>query len=377
MKIAVMMRAMDQDSGFHMYVDGLLEAMLSFEPSITFLLLYRTTKYFGRFKSFSNAREILLKSRNKLFWDQVLVPFAARKYKADIIFNPKFTVPIFSHRPVIMGLQEPAWYVCPEYYEKFDVLYQKFMLPIYIRKASHFLPMANWVVEENRKYLNHHFQNSTITYPGVHKSHKPVTDQIVLSEFRKRYQLPEKFILSMTRVTNPGMENSKKWNPSQNPDTILKSFMLCRDKIPHHLVMAGKHVREYFLDNRYTNSDFEKVHFVNFVPFNEIQNLYSLASLIVIPVFYESFSFTLLGAMACGCPAVVSTTGAFQEVVGDGALYADPYSPEDFASKIEILLNNDELRNRLIKNSFERASYYTWENAAKKTLEAIKNVVNK
>lgn len=371
MKIAIMMRSMDQDSGFFMYVDGLINALLELKDDNTYLLLYRTPKWFGRFSSHEKATEILLKSPHKFIWDQVLAPYAAWKHGADIIFNPKFTVPMISHCPVAMGLQEPAWYVVPEFYEKFDVYYQKKMLPIYMKKASHFFAMAKWVVNENRKYIKLPFDNTTVTYPGVCKKHQPVTDLTVLDEFRIKYHLPEKFILSMTRVDNPGMDKSNKWNPSQNPDTILKSFILCRDKVPHHLVMAGRKVKDYFLDNGYDEECFHRVHFVNFIPFDEIQYIYSLSDLIVLPVYYESFSFTLLGAMACGCPAVVSTTGAFKEIVGDGALYADPYSPEDFAIKVLNALTDHNLRTKLRNRGLELAKGYTWENAARQTLDGI------
>ncbi|HEX9739663.1 MAG TPA: glycosyltransferase, partial [Ignavibacteriaceae bacterium] len=317
MKIAIMMRAIDQDSGFHLYLDGLVKTFLKLEiPDVSFLLLYRTTKYLGRFSTYKNATEILIKAPHKILWDQLVVPYTAWKYKTDVIFNPKFTVPLISHCPVVMGLQEPAWWAWSEHYEKVDVLYQKLMLPIYARKASHFFPMAQWVIDENRKYIKLPFDNATVTNPGVHEHLKPVTDKKILEIFRAKYNLPENFILSMTRVDNPGMDHSKKWNPSKNPHTALRAFLLCRDKIPHHLVFSGRNVKEYFLNIGFKEQDFKRVHFINFVPFEEIQNIYSLAGLTVVPSYYESFGFTLLGAIACGCPTVVSTAGACSEVVG-------------------------------------------------------------
>jgi len=371
MKIAIMMRAIDQDSGFHLYVDGLVNALLKLHDNNSYILLYRTNKYFGRFSSYKNVTEILLKAPHKMIWDQFAVPIAAWKFKADIIFNPKITVPFISHCPVTMGLQEPAWWVLPEYYEKLNNSYQKLLLPFYIKKASHLFPMAKWVVEENRNYIKAPFNNVTITYPGVHEHLKPICEKKLLQEFQNKYNLPDKILISLTRVDNPGMDNSNKWNPSQNPHTTLKSFLRCKDKIPHHMVFAGRKVKDYFLDIGFTEKDFERVHFINFVPFNEIQFLYNLADLIILPVYYESFSFTLLGAMACGCPAVVSSTGAFQEVVGDGAIYADPYSPEDFSEKILAVLNDEELKNKLRLISIERAKGYTWENTAKETLKGL------
>ena len=371
-----MMRAIDQDSGFHLYLDGLIEALLKLKlMNTTFLLLYRSEKNFGRFSSYDNAVELLQKAPYKIFWDQMVVPYVAWKNKVDIIFNPKFTVPLISPCPVVMGLQEPAWWAWPEHYEKLDVLYQKIMLPIYARKASHFFPMAKWVVDENRKYINLPFDNYTVTNPGVHKHLVPVKDKVVLDEFKQKYNLPDMFILSMTRVDNPGMDKSKKWNPSKNPLTTLKSFLIIKDKISHHLIFAGRKVKDYFIDLGFKKNDFEKVHFIDFVPFEEIQNIFSLADLIIVPSYYESFGFTLLGAIACGCPAVASNTGACSEVAGDSALYANPNSPEDFANKILMILKNRELKTELKKSALERAKNFSWEKTAKLTVDGIKNVL--
>jgi glycosyltransferase involved in cell wall biosynthesis/putative flippase GtrA len=375
MRIGIMMRAIDQDSGFHLYVDGLVRNLLSLQDNNSYVLFYRTSKYFGRFSSYTNATEILIKAPHKMLWDQIAVPYAAWKNKVDIIFNPKITVPFFSHCPVTMGLQEPAWWVLPQFYEKFNAFYQKALLPLYIRKAAHLFPMAKWVVEENKKYINLSNSSVTVTYPGVHEHLKPVNNQKILENFRKKYNLPNKMIISLTRVDNPGMDSSNKWNPGQNAHTSLRAFLLCKDKISHHMVFAGRNVREYLLYRGFTGKDFDRVHFVNFVPFNELQYFYSLADLITLPIYYESFSFTLLGAMACGCPAVVSTTGAFHEVIGDGALYADPHSPEDFADKIMQVLNNEYLQDELKKKSLKRAQTYTWEKTAQDTLKGLYKAV--
>jgi hypothetical protein len=104
MKIAIMMRAMDQDSGFRYVVDGCVDGMLN----VDFSIRYRSEKYFGRFAFYSNVMERLGRALNKLIWDRLCVPWRAWKERADLIFNPKFSVPLFRHCPSAMGLQEPA-----------------------------------------------------------------------------------------------------------------------------------------------------------------------------------------------------------------------------------------------------------------------------
>ena len=55
MKIAIMMRAMDQDSGHQAIFMGLVENMLRYDTHNTYLLLYRTDKFLGRFSEQPNA----------------------------------------------------------------------------------------------------------------------------------------------------------------------------------------------------------------------------------------------------------------------------------------------------------------------------------
>jgi glycosyltransferase involved in cell wall biosynthesis len=376
MKIAIMMRAMDQDSGFRAYVEGLLDALLRIDKENSYLLLYRTKKWLGRFASFANASEVLLRAPHKLLWDQVAVPYIAWKEGADVIFHPKFSVPLISHCPVAMGLQEPAPWVEPEYYERLDVLYERIMLPLYCRRASHVFPMAKFILEENRKHLGLPFKRATVTYPAPQEHLCPVDDSVTLERFRAAYKLPQRFILSVTRVDHPGLDNSTSFYPGKNPQATLRAFLHCRNSIPHDLVFAGRRVKDFFVHLGFNDGDFERVQFVNFVPFEELPKLYSLADLIVVPPFYEGFGFSLLGAMACGCPAVVSKTGTCPEVVEDSALLADPRDPIDIAEKILSLLTNEDLRQTLKKKALKRAGTFTWEKTARLTLEGLVRVVN-
>jgi glycosyltransferase involved in cell wall biosynthesis len=376
MKIAIMMRPIDQDSGFHAYVDGLVDALLRIDTKNQYLLFYRTAKWLGRFASFKNSREILVRAPNKLLWDQVAVPYHAWRERADVVFNPKFSVPLICSCPTAMGLQEAGMWVEPQYYARWDVVYTRVMWPIYCRRAAHLFPMAKFILDENRKYMGLPLKTATVTYPAPQDHLKPVSDLAGLESFRKTYKLPQRFILSVTRVDHPGLDNSRSFYPGKNPQATLRAFLLCRDKIPHQLVFAGRRVREFFLHLGFQEADFERVHFINFVPFKELAKLYSLADLIVVPPFYEGFGFALLGALACGCPAVVSKTGTCPEVVGNAGLLADPHDPADIAEKILAVTNDENLRQTLRKKGLERAATFTWEKAARLTLDALTGVVD-
>jgi len=365
------MRAMDQDSGFRAYTEGLVENMLMIDKENQYVLFYRTKKHLGRFSSFQNVKEMYLDAPHKFAWDQVAVPYRAWKEQVDIIFNPKFSVPLVSPCPVAMGLQEPAWWTEPEYYEWLDVLYNKTMLPLYCRKSSQIFPMSNFILEENRKYLGLRFDEAIVTHTVPGPQFRPIGDADLLEDIRTRHALPERFIFNPTRVDHPGLDKSGSFFGGKNPDTTLRAFLKCRDNIPHELVFAGRSVLEYFLHLGFREKDFERVRFVGFVSLEDLAGIYNLAELVVIPSFYEGCPATIMQAMACGSPVIASRTGGSPEVGGGATILADPHDPADVAEKMKTVLSDETLKKELKAKGIERASFFNWHRTAKLTLDGL------
>lgn len=80
----------------------------------------------------------------------------------------------------------------------------------------------------------------------------------------------------------------------------------------------------------------------------EMSQLYGAADLFLLPSIEENLPNTLLEAMSSGTPAVAFRVGGVPEVITDqeNGRLVRPGSVEDFASAIEQLLFNDELRGR-------------------------------
>jgi D-inositol-3-phosphate glycosyltransferase len=89
---------------------------------------------------------------------------------------------------------------------------------------------------------------------------------------------------------------------------------------------------------------------------------YSASEVVVVPSHYESFGLVALEAMACGTPVVASETGGLAYLVKDGetGFHVPAVDPTALAEKLQMILKDDPLREKLGKQAGEYAKAYSW-----------------
>lgn len=86
--------------------------------------------------------------------------------------------------------------------------------------------------------------------------------------------------------------------------------------------------------------------------------LYSSCAAFLFPSFQEGFGLPPLEAMACGAPVVASGVTALPEVLGEAALYGDPWRPETFTAPLRRLLEDPGERAVRAAASLARAGEF-------------------
>ena len=99
------------------------------------------------------------------------------------------------------------------------------------------------------------------------------------------------------------------------------------------------------------------------------------ADLFVFASSCENMPGTLLEAMAVGLPIASSARGPMPEVLEDAGVYFDPENPDSIAKAIEQIINDAELRNRIVRRARELAGQYSWERCAYETFAFIANTL--
>lgn len=109
----------------------------------------------------------------------------------------------------------------------------------------------------------------------------------------------------------------------------------------------------------------ENVDFVGSLDQHELSLFYAAADVCAVPSLTESFGLVALEAMACGTPVVATRVGGLQTVVTpESGLLVPPGDAGALADAIALLLDDQELRNRLAAGARGRAGAFTWSRVA-------------
>jgi glycogen(starch) synthase len=107
--------------------------------------------------------------------------------------------------------------------------------------------------------------------------------------------------------------------------------------------------------------------FVGWIGDDVLHSLYRISDLSVVPSIYEPFGLVALEAMASGCPCLVADTGGLREVVPDESvgLRFRSRDPESLGQMAELLLTDEELRDRLVAEASEHVLTFDWADVAR------------
>ncbi len=137
--------------------------------------------------------------------------------------------------------------------------------------------------------------------------------------------------------------------PRKGVDTFVTISEQFKDRDDVKFVWVGE--SEVMLEDALDSEHTGRVLFPGHVPFEEIVGVYSAADVFVFPTRAESYGNVMLEAASCGCPLVVRDIPVYEEWVEDGNHCLKAKDDAEFAAKVRDLIDDEELRGRLIEGA--------------------------
>lgn len=282
------------------------------------------------------------------FWEQLELPFYTH---GDLLFSLCNTGPIFK-RMHIGFLHDAQTFAIPENFSFKFRLWYRLMFWCIAHFSKLVLVNSKFTQTELSDYLNIDSEKFKLCRFGIEHI-KKTEEQTDLTHFN----LPtQPFLLAVSSA-----------NPNKNFSSVIEAIKHLGEKSPP-CVIVGQMNQKHF-----SQVDFEsaKILHLGYVTDAELSALYKETLALIYPSFYEGFGIPPLEAMSHGCPVVLSNASALPETAGEAALYCNPHDHKTIADAILKIQNDNVLRQELITMGLERASTFSWKNAALDIINAI------
>jgi glycosyltransferase involved in cell wall biosynthesis len=279
----------------------------------------------------------------------------------DLFWSPHYIIPVLYKGRMLVTVYDVAHLAMPDMLaNRAARLYAKFMFTMVAKKATKIICISNFTKSEFIRYIKVEDRKIEVIYCGVTKF--PISDE-------------------ETKITGPFILYVGNVKPHKNLARVLEAHSLIFPSIKWPLVVVGK--KEGFitgdaeLSRKIKTIPPGQVYLTGQVSDAELATYYQRAGFLVLASLYEGFGLPPVEAMGAGVPVLTSRAASLPEVCGDAALYCDPYSVNDIAEKMALLVNDPGLRAKLREKGKEQVKKFSWDESARKHLEIIDELIKR
>ena len=353
----------EKQTGIGLYIENLTRYLLKIDKQNQYVLFFKKDFFDSLIFSEQNVRKVLADYHWYSYGEQLFLSRVLKKEKLDIAHFPNFNAPIFYNGKKIVTIHDMTTHDFPGH--KSNSGWRKFA---FRRVFKNSIEKSDRVIAVSGATKNQIVENYNIADSKIKAIYSGLPNKNYESGI-KNYEKDSKPYIFFTGV----------WRKHKNIVNLIRAFAILKNKYKQNIqLVLGGQEDEFYNEPRKVLEKLKlggDVIIPGFIPKNEMPMFFTNASVFVFPSFSEGFGFAPLEAMSYSIPCVVSDIPDLRESCGEAALYFDPHSPEDMASKIALLLNDENLQKDLIQKGLVNIEKYDWVKCAKETLEVYNSVL--
>jgi glycosyltransferase involved in cell wall biosynthesis len=368
-RIAIDVRKYD-DFGIGTYVRNLVRQLARIDHDAEYVLLCRPQDRERLSALGPNFRAVVEGARPYSIAEQIRIPMALRRERADLFHAPHYVLPPAIHCRSVVTIHDVIHLMFPQYLPgRAAWVYARAQLWTAAHRSDRILTVSETSKQDILRRFNVPADKVTVVYNAIDARLAVPPDQDEVERVRARYQLKDPFALYVGNI-----------KPHKNLERLIDAFFELRREPAFDslkLVIIGDEITKYQGLRRAVHrlKLHKHVRFFGFVPVQTLAVLYRLAGVFVFPSLYEGFGLPPLEAMSVGTPVVTSNISSLPEVVGDAAVLVDPYDPLSIADGMRRALTDNDLRATLRERGLARAREYSWEQSVKRIHEVYLEVM--
>lgn len=349
--------------GFGWYTYEVTKRIVESHPEIDFYFFF-DRQFDNRFIISNNVTPIIINPPARhpvLFylWFEIGVKRALKKHNIDLFFSPDGYLSLSSNVKQICTIHDINF----EHYPK-DIpfaarKYLRHFFPRFARKADHILTVSNYSKTDISTKYRIDEKKISVVWNGASEIFRPLSEDLII-EIRGKYSEGAPYFIYVGSI-----------HPRKNVRRLVDAFIRFKTETNSSwkLLIVGEAMwNEHDLGTIKSNND---IVFTGRMELSELAKLVAAAGALSYVPYFEGFGIPLVEAMKCGIPILSGDKTSLPEIVGDVAIFCDPFDVQSIANGMKKLSSDDSLREQLSKLGLKRSRIFSWDISADKTWEII------
>ena len=297
-------------------------------------------------------------------WRQGPIVRQLKKDNIDLYHGLSGELPKGLKIPTVVTVHDLIFYRYPELYNPIDVYIHKRKVHHAVRTATKVVAISEQTKADLIQFTGIAKSKIEVIYQGCHPVFKTTLSEGERDNIRKKYQLPNKFVLFVGTLED-----------RKNALSIAKALK----NTPEHMVFVGKvkahgeKLKAYVEENNMQ----DRIVFINHIDIKDLAGVYQCATVFCYPSFFEGFGIPIIEALYSGVPVITTLGGCFAEAGGPSSIYVDPKDIKAIKIAIDQVYNEpDSKRKKRIKNGLNYVQRFNDEALAKQWGMLYKSVTH-
>ncbi len=385
-KIGILLTSPKEVGGIYQYSLSIIEALTVLHKNKKFkVIYYYTDKHWEKhIPKISGATYIhkgifkkFLRKLIYLFVSNNLQPFLFKEFlneEVKILNKSKCDLVIFPSQNITSyQINKKSLSTIHDLMHRYENQFSEYTRNIILQRDNHYQNMC--------KYCDGILVDSKMGKNHVIDSYRVKKNKIFTLPF-----IVPKYLLKKHKINvfkKFGIKENYLFYPAQfwehkNHINLVKAFNEVLKKNKNiSLVFCGakkNHFNEVYNFVKLKNLQ-KKIYFLGRVPDNDMSSLYSNAIATVYPSLCGPTNIPPLESISLNTPLICSNAYSMKNQMENSAIFFNPKNYKNISKKINLVLNNKKLRNKLVKNGRKKISKYNIKHFSRLLEKYIYNLV--